>query len=74
METKLITAAVMSGDTVSNVIIIDSIQQASQDLNAVIIEYTSDNPAGIGWTYNEETGMFIDPNSIIELDEEIPAE
>ena len=57
-----ITAAVMSGDTVSNIIVVDDIEQSSQDLNCELIEYNNENPAGIGWTYNRETGKFISTN------------
>jgi hypothetical protein len=52
------TCAIISGNTVSNVIMVDDIEQSSKDLNAVLIEYTPENPAGIGWTYDEETGRF----------------
>ena len=53
-----ITAAVMSGNTVNNVIVVDDIEQSAKDLGVVLIEYTADNPAGIGWTYDETTGKF----------------
>lgn len=55
------TAAVMSGDTVENIIVVDDIAQSAQDLNRELIEYTAENPAGIGWTYNRETGKFNAP-------------
>ena len=48
----------MSGNIVTNVIIVNDIEQSSKDLNVVLIEYTLENPAGIGWVYNEETGRF----------------
>ena len=56
-----ITAAVMSGDIVENIIVVDDIAQSSQDLNRELIEYNNENPAGIGWTYNRETEKFIAP-------------
>jgi hypothetical protein len=49
------TAAVMSGDLVTNIIVVDDIEQSAQDLGATLIEYTAENPAGIGWTYNGTT-------------------
>jgi hypothetical protein len=44
--------AVMSGTTVSNVILADSKEIAELTTNSVCVEYTEDNPAGIGWTYD----------------------
>jgi hypothetical protein len=61
------TYAVMSGNTVSNVIVADDVEDASNALHATLIEYTSENPAGIGWTYDEETGKFIQPEPV-EID------
>lgn len=58
------TYAIMSGNTVTGVIISDDPQDASNALNAQLIEYTSDNPAGIGWLYNQETGKFNQPEII----------
>jgi hypothetical protein len=55
------TYAMMSGNTVSNVIVADDKEEASNVLGAELIEYTSENPAGIGWTYDAETGRFTPP-------------
>ena len=55
------TYAVMSGNSVSNVIVADDKEDASKVMGAELIEYTSENPAGIGWTYDKETGKFILP-------------
>lgn len=52
--------AVMTGNTVSNVIVADSKEIAEQIVGSVI-EYTDTNPAGIGWTYDEATGVFTPP-------------
>lgn len=52
--------AVISGNTVSNVIIADSKEIAEQIVGSVI-EYTEANPAAIGWTYDEATGVFAPP-------------
>jgi hypothetical protein len=55
------TCAVMSGNIVTNVIVVNDIEQSSKDLNTVLIEYTPENPAAIGWVYDEETGRFLIP-------------
>ena len=62
-----LTAAMMSGDVVTNIIVVDDIAQSSTDLNCELIEYTAENPAGIGWTYDRATSQFVAP-------EETPAE
>lgn len=51
----------MSGNTVSNVIMADNKADAETALNCTLIEYTAENPAGIGWTYDEATGKFFAP-------------
>jgi hypothetical protein len=56
-----ITAAMMSGNTVSNVLVVDDIEQSAKDLGFVLIEYTADNPAGIGYTYDSNTKKFTAP-------------
>lgn len=55
------TAAMMSGNIVTNIILVDDIEQSAKDLDTVLIEYTEENPAGIGYTYDELTGKFIRP-------------
>lgn len=56
-----ITCAVVNGDMVMNVIVVDDIEQSSKDLNCELIEYTAENPAGIGYTYDRKTKKFIAP-------------
>ena len=57
----------MSGNIVTNIIVVDDIEQSSQDLNAVLIEFTAENPASIGGVYDFETKKFINPpEEIIE--------
>ena len=51
----------MSGNTVGNVIMAEDKETTEASLNCVLIELTSDNPAGIGWSYDAETGKFIQP-------------
>ncbi len=48
------TFAVMSENTVTNIIVADDKEQAEQDLGMTLIEYTSENPACIGWIYDGE--------------------
>jgi hypothetical protein len=43
--------AVMSGNTVSNVIVTDDKEQGEKDLNCTLIEITE---GGIGWIYDGE--------------------
>lgn len=60
------TYAVMGGTQVTQVIVADDPQDAANAIGAPLIEYTDENPAGIGWTYDEATGKFNPP--------EVPAE
>lgn len=46
------TFAVMSRNLVSNIIVADSKEIAEQVTGLACIEYTQENPAGIGWTYD----------------------
>ena len=55
------TFAMMSGNTVENIIVTDDKEQAEKDLGMALIEYTAENPAGIGWTYDAETNTFTAP-------------
>jgi hypothetical protein len=50
----------MSGNSVSNVIVADNKEATEAALNCVLIEITSDNPGGIGWTLGED-GKFNPP-------------
>lgn len=60
------TFAVINGNFVSNVIIANTKEDAEFVTNSTCIEYTEDNPAGIGWTYDGTN--FIAPivNSLVE--------
>lgn len=55
------TYAMMSGNVVSNVIVADNKEETEKALGCVLKEYTSENPAGIGWTFDEATGKFNPP-------------
>lgn len=58
-----ITCAVMVGDVVNNVIVVDNIEQSTIDLGVELIEYNDDKPAGIGWTYDRANNKFIAPEN-----------
>ena len=65
------TFAMMSGNSVSNVIVADDKAATEATLNCTLIEYTPENPAGIGWTMDED-GKFhapVEPES-----EDLPVE
>jgi uncharacterized protein YbjT (DUF2867 family) len=62
------TFAMMSGNTVSNVIVADDKAATEAALSCTLVEYTAENPAGIGWTM-DEAGKFYPP-----VVEETPAE
>ena len=62
------TFAMMSGNSVSNVIVADDKETTEEALHCTLIEFTPENPAGIGWSYDPETGVFTEP--IVE--EELP--
>jgi len=63
------TYAMMNGNTVENIIMADDKQATEAALNCVLIEYTSDNPTGIGWSYDAETGKFTQPDTITETEQ-----
>lgn len=55
------TYAMMSGNSVTNVIVADNKEECEAALNCVLIEITPENPGGIGYTYDPETGKFVAP-------------
>jgi hypothetical protein len=55
------TFAVMAGNIVSNVIMAEN-ESVGDVLGVLVIEYTPENPASIGWIYDEATGRFTPPN------------
>jgi hypothetical protein len=59
--------AVLSGSTVTNVIVATTKKNAELATNSECLEYTDENPAGIGWSYLD--GVFIPP---VVVDETIP--
>lgn len=55
------TFAMMSGNVVDTIIMADDKEATEAALRCVLIEFTEDNPAGIGYTYDPETGKFAAP-------------
>ena len=60
------TYAMMSGNSVTNIIVADDKEATEQALKCVLIEFTNENPAGIGWTYDPETNTFLAPETTDE--------
>jgi hypothetical protein len=54
------TFAVISGNIVSNVIAAED-ESVGEVLGITLVEYTPENPACIGWTYDEATRQFSPP-------------
>lgn len=61
------TFAVMAGDTVINCIVADTLETAIAITNSECIEYTEDNPGGIGMIYVD--GKFIAPVVVESINE-----
>ena len=55
------TYAQLSGNLVANVIMADNKEATEQALNCTLVEYTPENPAGIGWVYDPDTNTFSPP-------------
>jgi hypothetical protein len=60
------TFAMMNGNTVANIITSDNKEETEVALKCVLIEFNSDNPAGIGYTYDFESGCFLAPDLSLE--------
>jgi hypothetical protein len=58
------TFAVLSGSSVINIIVATTKKNAELATNSECAEYTDENPAGIGWSYDGE--KFIAPIPVIE--------
>ncbi|CAB4180332.1 hypothetical protein UFOVP1662_5 [uncultured Caudovirales phage] len=56
--------AVISGSTVINVISAQDLESAELATKSSCVEYTEENPAGIGWTYDGK--KFIAPTPPVE--------
>lgn len=55
------TYAMMAGNSVTNIIVAEDKEATEAALRCTLIEFTDENPAGIGWTYDPETGKFVSP-------------
>jgi hypothetical protein len=61
------TFAVIENDKVVNTIVADSKEIAELVTGQTCVEYTDENRAGIGWTYDGE--KFIEPMPVITVEE-----
>jgi hypothetical protein len=55
------TFAQLSGNIVTNVLAGENIDDVKAVVGNDVVEYTAENPAGIGWTYDPEAGTFTPP-------------
>lgn len=62
---KMKLFAVLSGNVVENVIVAESKEIAELVASRNCYEYTDENPAGIGWSYDDATGRFISPSPFL---------
>ena len=60
------TFAILSGDLVTNVIVADTLENAELATNSVCVEYTEDNHAGVGYSYDAKSGKFTRPAETTE--------
>jgi hypothetical protein len=58
--------AVITGSTVSNIIVADTVEIAEEVTGCICIEYTDAKPAGIGWTYDQHADVFVPPVEVID--------
>jgi hypothetical protein len=58
------TYAMMSGNTVDNIIVADNKEATEESLRCILIEITAERPASIGWTYDEQTNQFNPPEEL----------
>ncbi len=63
------TFAHLFENTVINVVVANSLADAELVTGAICVEYTEENPAGIGWTYDVENDTFIRPIADSEVAE-----
>lgn len=57
--------AIIENGIVVNTIICESIELAESITGLTAVEYTDEDPAGIGWTYNSTTGEFRSPQPFL---------
>jgi hypothetical protein len=64
-------AVLNHNNIVENIIVADSKEVVETIFNTLCIEYTDENPAIVGWTYEQETGKFTPPAVLEEPIEEV---
>jgi hypothetical protein len=62
--------AMMNGISVDNIIMADDKEATEAVLRCTLIEVDEQNPVGPMWTYDPETGKFIEPKVQETLTEE----
>jgi hypothetical protein len=67
------TFAHIINNTVLNVLIADSKENAEIATKGTCLEYTEENPAKIGDTYDEATGKFVSPVGTTPEDTVVPS-
>lgn len=61
------TFAVLENNLVVNIIV--GVEPEVVEANpGLYVEYTAENPAGIGWTYDATTGSFTNPEAVENTD------
>lgn len=55
------TFAELENNIVINVLIADTLEGAEIATGATCVEYTNENPAAVGWSYDNATGIFTAP-------------
>jgi hypothetical protein len=58
------TYAVMNGNIVSGIILSDNKEETEASLGVTLIEYTTENPAGIGSIYDAANNRFVAPAAV----------
>jgi hypothetical protein len=58
----------IAGNKVSNVFVCESLEMARQ-IFPNCVEYTEENPARIGWIYDEATNSYFEPTVVEEQTE-----
>ena len=53
--------AIIENGTVVNTIVCESVELAESITGLTAVEYTDENPAGIGWTYKFTSNVFTSP-------------
>ena len=60
------TFAHVENNYVVNVLVANNLADAEIATNGLCVEYTNEEPAGVGWQYDEKTKKFIQPKIEVE--------